>query len=120
MRRLLLPGLVALVLGLGAAALLAAAGALPAPPARAASDQCRTVFVSCNLGPGTSNWKQVDGDRLARDVERAVEELGAEGFRPISVTPITMGRQESERYRDSAWGAGYSATQGVLILAARD
>jgi len=120
MRRLLLPGLVLLALGLGAGAILHAAGAPPAAPARAADAAYRTVFVPCNLGPGTSNWKRVEGDRLARDVQRAVEELGEEGFRPVSVTPVAMGRGESERYRESAWGIGYSATQGVLILAARD
>lgn len=121
MRRVLLPGLAVLALVTGAAALLAATGALPVPPARALLDETsRAVFVPCNLGPGTSNWKRVDGDRLARDVAEAVAELRAEGFRPVSVTPVVMGRQESELHRESAWGAGFSATQGVIILALRD
>jgi len=105
---------------LAAAAWLAADLSGRSGEARAAmGSPYRCVFVSASLGTGVSNWKRVNDTALARDVERALENLAEDGYEAIAITPIAQGRHESERVRDGAWGTGFGMTQGVLISATR-
>ena len=68
---------------------------------------------------------EVDGERLAQDIERAVNELNESGYEVVSLTPITSGDYNwAFRTADSpkkSWGYGYgygfSYTEGMTIIA---
>lgn len=86
----------------------------------APEDEHKCVFVAAVVAESDSDWTQVNGPRLARDMERALERLAEDGYEVLSITPITRGRVESRLVREGAWGAGLAMTQGVLITAQRD
>ncbi|MEM6502745.1 MAG: hypothetical protein AAF685_13010 [Cyanobacteria bacterium P01_C01_bin.89] len=67
----------------------------------------------------------VDGKRLARDIDQAVQELNSAGYEIVSISMVTSGDWNYE-YRRSyalsgygygAYGYGYSYTEGAVILA---
>ena len=68
---------------------------------------------------------QIDGERLATDIEQAVQTLNAEGYEVISVTMITSGsyhwatRSAGINNGGYGWGYGYgySYTEGATIVA---
>ncbi len=77
---------------------------------------------------------EIDGGRLAGDVNEAIGNLAREGYEPLSVTPITSGnwvREFAELQIEGSTsygsgkitgsggyglGYGYSFTEGVLIV----
>lgn len=83
-------------------------------------------------------WKQtgwsdceIDGTRLARDIQSAIEQLNADGYFVVNVTPITSGQYNyeyeqngSNGYDSSCMGGGYgygygygfSITEGVIVI----
>jgi hypothetical protein len=82
----------------------------------------------------TSN---VDGQEFARRVQAAATGLAAEGYTIVAVTPILRGEARTQERQGGAtdvgvgglptivggfgtgWGAGYSVTDGVLIVGQR-
>jgi len=82
---------------------------------------------------------KIDGARLARDLDEAIQTLNQDGYDVVSVTPVTSGayryqydakgvtsskRLLSETERVSGGGSygfgyGYSYTEGMLIVARR-
>lgn len=67
--------------------------------------------------------KEVDGVRLAKDMDTAVARLSSEGYRVVSVTPVTSGNYDHDNFggigRDGGYGYGYSYTEGIIIVAER-
>lgn len=66
---------------------------------------------------------QIDGERLADDLNKAISKLEGEGFEVVSVTNITSGSYNSDfSSQDKSsygWGYGFSYSEGVLITAKR-
>ena len=64
---------------------------------------------------------QVDGPKLAEEINVEVQALNEQGFEVIGITPITSGRYHWQRTstQSSGWGYGYGYgyTEGVVILA---
>ena len=92
-------------------------------------------------------WKQtgysdcmIDSERLAKDLERAIDSLNKDSFKVISITPITSGDyaykyqsqgissskrilSETESVSGGAsfgYGYGYSYTDSLIILAEKN
>ncbi len=76
--------------------------------------------------------KWIDGDRLSKDISKAVSKLNNDGYEVISVTPITSGNYSYNYAYKGAYGSGsliegggygygygygYSYTEGVTIIA---
>ena len=68
---------------------------------------------------------EIDGERLASDIDKAIELLNSEGFEVVSISETTSGNY-NWNYRtggsaNSGWGFGYgygfSYTEGVTIIA---
>lgn len=68
---------------------------------------------------------EIDGERLAQDIERAINSLNSNGYEVVSITPTTSGTY-SWSYKtggstQAGWGYGYgygySYTEGVTIIA---
>jgi hypothetical protein len=91
--------------------------------------ECRTVQVPSGkrgfLGRETTTSEQrwvsegysdseVDGARLQRDVQRAVDELNAEGYDIVSLVPVESG---AYNWSPEGYSYGYSYTEGIIILA---
>jgi hypothetical protein len=65
----------------------------------------------------------IDAERLADDIAKAVAELNREGYEVVAVTPLTSG----DHFAETKWGwtgnggvgygYGYSFTKGVVITA---
>ena len=69
---------------------------------------------------------QIDGERLAADIEKAIESLNAEGYELVSVSEAISGNYswQTNNGRHSGgggwgygYGYGYSYTEGVTIVA---
>jgi hypothetical protein len=76
---------------------------------------------------------EIDGERLALEIQNAIETLNIEGYEVIGITQITSGRYKYETKRDKdyssslessygwgwgwGYGYGYSFTEGVTIVA---
>jgi len=75
---------------------------------------------------------EIDGLRLAQDVQKVIEQLNADGYVVVSITPITSGRY-NYNYAWKAngsrmdnhcagggygygYGYGYSITEGVIVV----
>lgn len=86
----------------------------------------KTVFVAASPGKyekegflgGSKEEKSecwIDGEALARDCERACNNLSDQGYEVISISEITRGS-----YRLAApGGAGWGLNHGVLVTARR-
>lgn len=68
----------------------------------------------------------IDGPRLTRDLEEALNKLESTGFTIVSVNPVISGRYSWEGYSksgpaspsaDTAVSWGYSLTEGMTIVA---
>ena len=74
--------------------------------------------------------REIDGERLSRDIEEAIGKLNAAGYEVIAVQGVTSGayNYKWDRYSVSvsggaatcySYGYGYSYTEGVTIIAKR-
>ena len=73
---------------------------------------------------------EVDGERLARELQVEIDRLNSDGYSVVSVSPITSGRYDY-RYQPNgsaagscsgggfSFGYGYSITEGLIIVAHR-
>lgn len=72
----------------------------------------------------------IDGEKLAKDLEKTVSKLNKDGYEVISVVPITSGNyhyndQDVSKFNlDNApfkegYGYGYSFTSGLIITASK-
>jgi hypothetical protein len=68
----------------------------------------------------------IDGQRLSRDLEEALNELESTGFTIVSVNPVISGRYDWQGYGTSSVASGsaptavswgYSLTEGMTIIA---
>jgi hypothetical protein len=64
---------------------------------------------------------EIDGQRLADDIQTAVQTLNSEGYSVTSITPVTSGRYNYEykdkgQYGGYSYGYGYSITEGMVII----
>ena len=76
---------------------------------------------------------EIDGEKLALLVGEAIAELNRNGYRIVSLTPVTSGAfdshgnvvrssdvwQEVSGAHSISYGYGYSYTEGIIILAER-
>ncbi len=82
---------------------------------------------------------EIDGEHLATELQRLLEEAGQHGFRLVSVTPLISGKWVGERFRISGGGGalvngggsigevkgeggpsyGYSYTEGLVVVLAK-
>ncbi|APR05655.1 hypothetical protein [Thauera chlorobenzoica] len=71
--------------------------------------------------------REIDGQRLAKDVAAAVDKLNEQGFEVMSLTDVTSGNY-SWKYEtkggpgaNGGWGYGYgygySYTEGIIVVA---
>ena len=68
---------------------------------------------------------EIDGERLAADIQSALTSLAADSFRVIAAIPITSGRYDCKHSAASGpdtsggwgYGYGYSVTEGVTLIA---
>lgn len=58
----------------------------------------------------------VDGRRLRDDIQAAIDQLNADGYRVVTITPVQSGAHDSEYYMQGAAGYGFGYTQGVIII----
>jgi hypothetical protein len=71
---------------------------------------------------GTSDC-DIDTERLADDIAKAVAELNGDGYEVVAVTPLTSGAYNAEMRwgwtgnGGVGYGYGYSFTKGVVITA---
>jgi hypothetical protein len=70
----------------------------------------------------TRGWSncQIDGERLAIDIAKAVHKLNADGYEVVSIVPAVSGAYNYRGVRDGwsgyGYGYGYSYTEGVIIV----
>ena len=86
----------------------------------------------------TLEWTDsVDGATFARQIEAAAAALASEGYSIVAITPILRGESRTQERQGGAtdvgvgglptiiggfgtgWGAGYSVTDGVLVVGER-
>lgn len=65
---------------------------------------------------------EMDGERLANDLSKAVEELNKNGYEVVSVTETTSGRYSWKTGAQGniggfGYGYGYSITEGLVVVA---
>ncbi len=69
---------------------------------------------------------RIDGARLSQDTELALNQLEAEGFEVLSITPVISGNYSWTNYSKSSVNSGaastcaswgYSVTEGVIVTA---
>ncbi|NCN89496.1 MAG: hypothetical protein GW936_08695 [Gallionella sp.] len=66
---------------------------------------------------------EIDGDRLAKDIEKAIENLNSEGYEVVCMSEVISGQYNYDSYTGSSpgyaygYGYGYSYTEGVTIIA---
>jgi hypothetical protein len=77
----------------------------------------RAVYVPAFRRPlpptsGSVNH-QTDGERLQRDLQKAIDRLNAERYEVVTIVPIESGLGA---YISSGGGAGYSYTEGLIIV----
>lgn len=68
---------------------------------------------------------EIDGERLAQDIEKAIANLNSQGYEVVSVTPLTSGAYnwayKTGGSSHAGWGYGYgygfSYTEGVTVVA---
>lgn len=65
---------------------------------------------------------EIDGDRLSKDLSKAIDNLNENGYYVVSVTETTPGRFDwNYEYRDHSggygYGYGYSVTEGLIVVA---
>ena len=61
----------------------------------------------------------INGVELARDVGTAVTRLNNDGYKVVSVTPVTSGNYDHGLRSNGGYGYGYSYTEGIIIVAER-
>jgi hypothetical protein len=57
---------------------------------------------------------EIDGERLQRDVQQAVDGLNKEGYEVFSLAPVESG---AYNWSPEGYSYGYSYTEGMIILA---
>lgn len=71
---------------------------------------------------------QIDAARFGADIQKAINELETEGYRVTSVLPVIrggydkgflMGAMIGSPLPESAYGLGFSRTDGVILIASR-
>ena len=55
---------------------------------------------------------EIDGSRLASDVQSAIEQFQAEGFELVSLAPVLSGNRAN--------GYGYSFTEGFIMISQKE
>lgn len=64
--------------------------------------------------------REVDGIRLAEDLQQAIEKLNSEGYEVISVTPVTSGdynwKYSAAAQASYGYGYGFSYTEGLIVV----
>ena len=91
----------------------------------------KAVFGSNQVGSSTETPSgfekkgqsdcEIDGERLAEDVSNALHDLEKEGFEIKNISNINSGAHNHESDYSgttntaSAWGHGYTFTEGVLL-----
>lgn len=70
--------------------------------------------------------EKIDGNRLTRDLEKALNQLESEGFEVMNITPVLSGKYSWTGYSRSGAGSGaadtcaswgFSITEGVVVTA---
>ena len=81
----------------------------------------KLVYAKKKMWIETTDYRDdlIDGERLSRETEIALNELDSEGFDVLSITPAISGHcgidvDKSGTYPTS-WG--YSHTEGIMIVA---
>ena len=73
---------------------------------------------------------EIDGERLARELQVAIDKLNHEGYSVISVSPITSGHYDYKYQPNGTlagscsgggfgYAYGYSVTEGLIVIAHR-
>lgn len=68
---------------------------------------------------------EIDGTRLSKDLQAAINDLNSDGYEVISVSPIESGSYEGKydyKYSDNGgygygYGYGFSYTEGITVIA---
>ncbi|MGM0767901.1 MAG: hypothetical protein ACQEV6_07745 [Pseudomonadota bacterium] len=66
--------------------------------------------------------RAIDGERLARDIDTAIQTLNEQGYEAVSISMATSGQYDWKQgpmgnQGGYGWGYGYSYTEGAIILA---
>ena len=75
--------------------------------------QQRTTAEEQWVSEGYSD-SEIDGERLQRNVQQAVDGLNEEGYEVVSLVPVESG---AYNWSPEGYSYGYSYTEGVIILA---
>jgi hypothetical protein len=78
----------------------------------------RAFFVSADF-KNSKESKLIDGMRLAKNLEQAIELLNKDGYEIVSVTPITSGFGTYAAQTGAfgySYGYGYSYTEGIIVV----
>lgn len=81
----------------------------------------KTVFVQAHFINKTGFFgsdkptDKIDAEKLNNDLQFAVSQLNADGYKVLSITSITSG---NDNFRNGVgYGYGYGYTEGLIILA---
>ncbi len=87
----------------------------------------KVVFVKAYFQPviDEKKWVQtgysdckVDGERLAQDIQKAIDELNSDGYEIVSTVPVISGNHKyGSAGATGGYGYGYSYTEGIMIIA---
>lgn len=90
----------------------------------------RSIWIPTHAIAGHDHL--VDGERLARDTQRVLDDLASSGYEVASITPVVSGRWDVRAFDsrttadffpkptiapDSCASYGYSMTDGILLVA---
>lgn len=81
----------------------------------------KTIFVQAHFinktgfFGGDKPTDKIDAEKLNNDLQLEVSQLNADGYKVLSITPITSG---NDNFRNGVgYGYGYGYTDGLIILA---
>lgn len=68
--------------------------------------------------------REIDGELLAQDVQKEVEELNRDGYQVVAISEIISGQYDwklqSVNQGGYGYGYGYSYTEGLIIVARKN
>lgn len=71
-----------------------------------------TVLVKVDLEDNHSNKL----DEAFNNVDREIKEQNSNGYKVVSVTPLTASGKDYDDTENQSYGYGYSFTTGILIV----
>lgn len=72
----------------------------------------KTVLIKVDL---EGNWPN-KLEEAYKNIEKTIENYNNQGYKVVSITPLTAGVKDYDSSENQSYGYGYSFTTGILIV----